>query len=413
MLPTFVRQAPAQAWLGVLLWGGAALLVGTVMGRVGSLHLRRGFGGRVRQSPRLSRHQAGEVGHQHLAAWVIVVATGALVSGLAARVLTASTPAPALDERARVRLLDEFDAARRPLAIRYDPLTRLEPADLPPSFPLVVHTAGDRREDRTTKLFGRRLALPAGTYGVDLVFPGPSAAGSAAAPIEGGLAVHAGRTSPALEDWSVAVTPPGSWGRTFSLPVDIGFVGFKATPAITEASPRLRLTPQRIVDVSARPQTPAVLGSQAYAGLAVLVHGEGAWPEPAGIWLRGRATVMLTLVFPDDAWRTVDLRAGAVPIRVTAQWGGTTATWDLAPWQVARTVIDAPPQQPGQQGRSAQLRITSSDGFVPAEVEAGNRDRRLLGTWVELGRMAPGPAIGSLPGGLRYDPPTAPPATRR
>ena len=88
--------------------------------------------------------------------------------------------------------------------------------------------------------------------------------------------------SPALETWSVSVKPPGSWGRTFSLPVDIGFVGFKASAPVTDASPRLRLTPQRIVDASARPQTPAVLGSQAYAGLSVLVHGEDAWPEAHG-----------------------------------------------------------------------------------------------------------------------------------
>jgi hypothetical protein len=195
--------------------------------------------------------------------------------------------------------------------------------------------------------------------------------------------------------------------------VDIGFVGFKASPTVTAASPRLRLTPERIVDASARPRTPAVLGSQTYAGLAVLVHGEDAWPEATGLWLRGRTTVMLTLVFPDDALRTFDLRAGAVPVKVTAQWGGTTATWDLAAGQTARTVIDAPPQQPGQQGRSAQLRITTSAGFVPAEMDAASRDRRLLGAWLELGRMAPGPAFGSILGGLRHDPPTPPPATRR
>ena len=187
----------------------------------------------------------------------------------------------------RVRLLDDFDAVRRPIAIRYDPLTRVDPASVPELFPIVVHAAGDRREDKATQLFGRRLSLPAGTYGVDLIFP-PSTNGQAApASVDGALAVHAGRVSPALETWSVSVKPPGSWGRTFSLPVDIGFVGFKASAPVTDASPRLRLTPQRIVDASARPQTPAVLGSQAYAGLSVLVHGEDAWPEahrPLAAW---------------------------------------------------------------------------------------------------------------------------------
>lgn len=393
LLPTFLRQSPAQAWMTLLPWAGVALVAGHLAGRLW--------------------RRAGSAGRQHLAAWLLVVTTGALVSGVAARAGAPSTVAPALEERARVRLLDEFDAARRPLAIRYDPLTRIDPAAVPELFPLVVHAAGDRREDRATQLFGRRLSLPAGTYGVDLIFP-PGAAGEAApATVDGALAVHAGRVSPPLEAWSVSVAPPGSWGRQFSLPVDIGFVGFKASPTVTEASPRLRLIPQHIVDAGARPKTPAVLGSQNYAGLAVLVHGEDAWPEPTGLWLRGRQTVMLTLVFPDDAWRTFDLRAGAVPVKVTAQWGATTETWDLSPGQVARTVIDPPPAQPGQQGRSAQLRITTSTGFVPAEVEPGSRDRRLLGAWLELGRVVPGPALGSILGGLRHDPPPASPATRR
>jgi hypothetical protein len=393
LLPTFLRQSPSQAWIGVLLWAGVALLIGAALGR----------------SARLA-HRAST---QHLVAWSLVVAAAALLSGVATSAVAPSTAAPSLDERPRVRLLDEFDAARRPLAIRYDPLTRLDPSTVPELFPLVVHAAGDRREDRATQLFGRRLSLPAGTYGVDLIFPPSTAADAPQGPVDGALAVHAGRTSPALQTWSVSVEPPGSWGRTFSLPVDIGFVGFKASAPITDASPRLRLTPQTIVDASARPRTPAVLGSQVYAGLAVLIHGEDAWPEPTGLWLRGRTTVMLTLVFPDDAWRTFDVRAGAVPVTVTAEWGGTTLRWALAPGEVARTIIDAPAPTPGQPTRTAQLRVTTSEGFVPAELDPASRDRRLLGTWLELGRMPPGPVVGGILGGLRHDPVAAPPATRR
>ncbi|BCS34347.1 hypothetical protein TBR22_A35770 [Luteitalea sp. TBR-22] len=401
LLPTFLRQSPAQAWTLVALWGGLALLRGVV------------FSGR--------RFQPERPGRDHLlAVWQVVIMVG-VASAFATLHGAASTPPPSLEERARVRLLDEYDASRRPLAIRYDPLTRIDPAVVPELFPIVVHAAGDRREDRATQLFGRRLSLPAGTYGVDLVFPPgvvPDGSAQGAQPagapssVDGALAVHAGRVSPPLETWTVSVVPPGVWARTFSLPVDIGFVGFKASAPITAASPRLRLTPQRIVDASARPQTPAVLGSATQAGLAVLVHGEDAWPEPAGIWLRGKSTVMLTLVFPDDAVRTFDLRAGARQVTVTAQWGATTTSWDLPPGQVVRTFIDAPPARPGQQGRSSQLRITTSDGFVPAEVDPASRDRRLLGAWLELGRVVPG-SLGSLLGGLRHDRPPAPPATRR
>jgi hypothetical protein len=392
-LPSFLRQPPLQAAVGVCLWAGLAVLAGHLVGRASR-----------------ARRDAGRL---HVVAWIAIVGAGAALSGVAARALTPSTVPPPLEDRARVRLLDDFDAARRPIAIRYDPLTRIDPASVPELFPLVVHVAGDRREDEATPLFGRRLSLPAGTYGVDLAFPPSTGAQPMPAAVDGALAVHAGRMSPALETWSVSVAPPGSWGRTFSLPVDIGFVGFKASATIAQASPRLRLTPQRIVDASARPQTPAVLGSQSYAGLSVLVHGEDAWPEATGVWLRGRTTVMLTLVFPDDAWRTFDLRAGAVPVKVTAQWGASSETWDLAPGQVVRTIIDAPALQPGQQVRSAQLRITSSDGFVPAEIDPGSRDRRLLGAWLELGRMAPGPRTGSILGALSHDRPVPAQPSRR
>jgi len=391
LLPTYLRQASSQAWVGVLLWCGVALLTGRVLG---------------------ARWQrVGDAGTQHFMAWTVAIGIGAALSGVAARALPPSTTPPTLDERPRVRLLDEFDAGRRPLAVRYDPLTRIDVATVPELFPLVVHAAGDRREDRATQLFGRRLSLPAGRYGVDLIFPPTADGRHGSAVVDGALAVHAGRTSPPLETWSVSVAPPGSWGRTFTLPVDIGFVGFKASTPVTEASPRLRLTPLQIVDVSARPSTPAVLGSQNYAGLSVLVHGEDAWPEPTGLWLRGRATVVLTLVFPDDEWRTFELRAGAAPVTVTATWGNSTETWALAPGQAARTVIDAPPSRAGQQGRAAQLRITTSDGFVPADTDPQSRDRRLLGTWLELGRTTPQPRIGSILGALQHDrplPPTAP-----
>jgi len=383
MLPSFLRQPPLPAAASVALWAGLALLAGYVLGRVT---------GRLRDAGRL-----------HVAAWAAIIMCGGALSGVAAHVVSPSSTPPTLDERPRVRLLDDFDAARRPMAIRYDPLTRMDAAAVPELFPLVVHAAGDRREDKATQLFGRRLSLPAGTYGVDLIFPPSTSGEPAPTSVDGALAVHAGRVSPALETWSVSVKPPGSWGRTFSLPVDIGFVGFKASAPITEASPRLRLIPQRIVDASARPRTPAVLGSQSYAGLSVLVHGEDAWPEATGVWLRGRTTVILTLVFPDDAWRTFDVRAGAVPVKVTAEWGTSTESWDLAPGEVARTIIDAPAPQPGQQVRSAQLRITSSNGFVPAEIDPGSRDRRLLGAWLELGRTVPGPRVGSILGALIHD----------
>lgn len=350
-LPSFLRQPPTHAWLAVLAWGGMALAAGVLLGRV-------------------RRHRRGP-GADHAMALAAVVLAMAGVSSMLAAMVPPSTPATDLRERSRVRLLDAFDADRRPLAIRYDPLTRLDPARVPELFPIVVREAGDRSVDRATQLFGRRLSLPAGTYGVDLVFP----AGVPA--VSGQVALHAGRTGAPLQTWDVVLTPPGSWGRAFSLPVDVGFVGIRASADVVHAAPQVRVTPQRIVDASARPQTPAVLGSARYGDDVVLVHGEDAWPERDGLWVRGRATAILTIV-RDVQPLTLSLRAGPVPVTVRLDWGGSSSEVRLTAGQEQEIVL------PAATARAQQLRVTSSNGFVPAEIEPGSRDRRVLGCWLRL-----------------------------
>ncbi|HTV02807.1 MAG TPA: hypothetical protein VMF13_19815, partial [Luteitalea sp.] len=190
----------------------------------------------------------------------------------------------------------------------------------------------------------------------------------------------AGRNSPPLQTWPVALTPPGSWGRAFTLPVDVGFVGFKASEAVAAAAPQVRLTPQRIVDVSQRPRTPAVLGSATYGHVVVLVHGEDAWPERDGIWMRGRTTATLTVIAPPGR-RALLLRAGAVQVDVVVSLDGRDTAVTLNPGE-QRTVDLAWPTDAGTTSSARQVRIRTSAGFVPAEIEAGSRDRRLLGVWL-------------------------------
>jgi len=368
MLPTFLRQTPLAAGTMVALWGGVALLGGRLLGR----------------------HETARLGSgaAHAIAWTAIGAAGAGAS-VVATMLPPSTPPPHLAERSRVRMLDEFDARRRPFAIRYDPLTRVDPAQVPASFPLVVHAAGDRSTGRDAPLFGRRLSLPTGTYGVDLVFPVRPAA------VAGTLAVHAGRTSPPLQGWDVALTPPGSWGRAFSLPVDVGYVGFRASDSILQAAPHLRVTPQHVVDVSARPQTPAVLGSARFGDTVVLVHGDDAWPERDGVWIRGRSTATLTLTWP--AARpgiTLALRAGPQPVTVRVQWGGLDEMVVLRAGQRVVTFLARQAVPHGAAG-TGQLRLTPSTAFVPAEIEPGSRDRRPLGCWVEFDRPDDAPPAGA------------------
>jgi hypothetical protein len=353
VLPTFLRQAPEVAGAMTAAWLLPLLAAGWLLGV-------------------LSRRVPGTPGQAAAGAMVAGVVCVSLVSGAVQAAFEPSTPPVDLTRRARVRLLDEFDPGRRPLALQYGPLTGLDPATVPGLFPLVVNDAGQRSIDANTLLFGRRLSLPAGRYALDVVFPTP-----VETPIDGALAVRVGRVGPPYERWPISVTPPGSWGRGLTLPVDVGFVGIEASPDVVAAGPQIRLTPQAIVPLSQRPAVPAVLGAGRYGDTLIFVHGDDAWPEPDGVWVRGRATAALTVIQGETRPLTLRVRAGARAVDVSVRAGDQVQRMSLPPGQHTDMTFPA-----GELVR--QLDVTSSDGFVPAEVEAGSRDRRVLGVWLEL-----------------------------
>ena len=305
MLPTFLRQPPLQAAVGVLLWAGLALLAGHLMGR----------GARARQ----------DAGRQHSSAWTAIVvigwrAVGRRRAGASRRARTACARRARARPPAR-RVRRRATAARHPLRSTHACRSGGGAGAVPHRRPCRWRSARGHGDAvvRATALAARRHVR----RGSDI-------------PAVDERRTRRRRRStvrwPCTRDASVRRSRHGRCRSRRRDPGDArsrcrwtsASSASRRRRRSTDASPRLRLTPQRIVDASARPQTPAVLGSQAYAGLSVLVHGEDAWPEPTGLWLRGRTTVMLTLVFPDDAWRTFDLRAGAVPVKVTAEWGAST-----------------------------------------------------------------------------------------
>ncbi len=353
LLPTFLRQSPAAASALAAAWIVPLLIAGAVLGR-------------------FSRVLPGRPGQAAAVSAVISVALVAIVSGIVQGAAAPSTPPPDLTQRPRVRLLDEFDARARPIVVRSGPLGLMEPAAVPPLFSMVVNPRGAQAIDAATQLFGQRLSLPAGRYEVDAVF-----ADATDTPVTGALAVHVGRTGPPHHSWDLDLTPPATWGRAFDLPVDAGFIGFRAAPAVVAAGPQIRLTPQSLVDASARPSRRNVLASGRYGDVQVFVHGEDAWPEPDGMWVRGRATAEMTVVHPPGRPLTLDVRAGARAVDVTLELGSELRRATLGPGM--SSVVEFPA---GVEARS--LRVTTSDGFVPAETEPGSRDRRLLGCWIAV-----------------------------
>jgi hypothetical protein len=315
-----------------------------------------------------------------LAATAVTLSTGV---ALATAALVSATVTPtsetSLDARVRVPLLDAFDAQRRPLAIRYDPFSRVPAPDLLSGISLVAGPADGRPRPPIPLLYNARYSLPAGHYLVELV----SARHSSPVTNER-LGLQLGRAGPLTQDWEVSLAAPGVWGRTFDIPVDVGLVGFKASEGLAAAGFSLRLRPMTIVDAHRRVHVGQVLSVKRYGSIVAVFENELAWPEPEGVWVSGGETVRF-LVNPDlpaagdpPTELVLRLHSGEIPNTVVVAARGKAERLELFPKRLRTVVVPL-----GTDGATA-ITLTARDFFVPAERDPQSKDRRHLGCWVEI-----------------------------
>jgi hypothetical protein len=308
-----------------------------------------------------------------------VVVVGAILAGatIGATVIETTfgsrVPAP-VDPTLRVesRMLAEYDARRRPLAIAYDRWRMLDATAVPGLFAFEA-TPGARRHPQPLRvLLNTRLSLPAGDYALTLR-PGPGAT------LAGAAGLQVGRVGPPMRTWHIAGSPGEPWRETFTLPVDASFVGLRSEP-LEGSVQRLCIKPVRIVNASDRRDLPPVVSSGVYGGTIVTFHTDTVYPESAGFWVRGRSTLVVAFTPPAekrDAGVRLSMHAGPTPTRVRFETAGWETTLLLEPG-VSREI-----SVPSQGEPPFPLRIGAEGGFVPADV-SGGKDRRFLGCWVEV-----------------------------
>jgi hypothetical protein len=113
-----------------------------------------------------------------------------------------------------------------------------------------------------------------------------------------------------------------------------------------------------------------------------------SFPEPTGYWIRGRSTTEVTYATALRALTIALLvRCGPVQNQVlltTPDWqqgvvveSGATAAVTVP--TMARSILGL---------RLTPLRISVSNGFVPAEIDPTAADRRLLGCWLSDGSLS-------------------------
>jgi hypothetical protein len=178
------------------------------------------------------------------------------------------------------------------------------------------------------------------------------------------------------------LAPNETWRQQFSLPLDAEFVGFRAARGVERSIQMLRLRPLTVVDRSLRPKTPPVIAAAPFGSLTVFFHDAVAYSEPDGFWVRGRARLRTTIADgaeSNDA-TALQVHSGARPNTVTFSTPRWSERLELVPGVTREVRVPSVPHE-----RLVSLTITTTSGFVPAELQPGNGDRRLLGCWITFG----------------------------
>ena len=208
-------------------------------------------------------------------------------------------------------MLETFNPVVRPIAVKYDPLSVVRAAELPPLFSLSA-VPGQRRSRQPLRVaLNARFRLPAGEY--ELTVKGSDEAGTVPES-DAGTPNRPGR--PAARDVAVAAD---SWKRvTAPFPgtarcrirriscVAPGGANNRGAAA-PSAADRRRGTPIR--------EPYRAVCRRTLASRESFFHDGDSYPETEGLWVRGRSTTRLTILKPSESQTSVMLaiHSGARP----------------------------------------------------------------------------------------------------
>ena len=115
-----------------------------------------------------------------------------------------------------------------------------------------------------------------------------------------------------------------------------------------------------------------------YGPVVVFLMGGDVWMEPAGIWIAGGSNAEFAIAPDRRSPIHVSLRNGSAGNTVTLESAAWRERFVLAPDEVREVQIPT-------DGRSqaTPLRVASTNGFRPVDVDPKSADERFLGVWIE------------------------------
>ena len=368
IFPTMIDGGPVDALRIIAVWLVVSLTALWLVARVGRL-----------------------TGVTTLLATAGVTASGVVLSIVVPLVSAHEPPAAPLESRWEIGLLDRFDATRRPTGLVYDPLRLVDPARLVSLLHVEVSPPRSPAENgrEADLLYGRRLALPKGRYELSVE---PS---DRSAPERSGrLSLIVGRLGSPLDSWEVTVSGQRTWTADFELVTDIGFLGFQASPELTDARPRIVVRATHVADVQERRNHPQVTATLRADTATFYFLDPYVWLEDNRFWTRGGRLTRILMTPPDD------LRSTAVTARLRVHCGSIDNDIEVTSDEGHKAVSLAAGERhdfvvPVSRG-TAHVDIRTNRGFTPSELFPGNTDPRYLGcqiesvTWLPSGSGTPG-----------------------
>lgn len=353
LAPTFILHEAPIAWLHTLWWLAVAGGAGWFLAK------------RKDTTPGMAALVAAAT-----------IAAALLIVSLTFPFLPAGAPMPTVDLGARSRLttLDGFDARVRPAAVIYDPLRKVNATSVLPEVRLGVKPQQRIDSQPIRVIHNGRFSLPAGTYGIDVLFNDQVPAQPTP------FSLQVGRVGPPLQSWMLQPKAGETWHTTLWLALDAGFVGFRGPVEMERAIASITITPTAVVDVGARPHVGEVLAAATYQNVMFYFHNEQMYPEPAGFWTIGQRSAEVTVAVAPDRAAPVVLRihSGAQANNATITTFGWRRDYALVPGQAVEVEL------PVVAGGVIPLTLSTDNGFSPRTIDPASKDPRFLGIWVEI-----------------------------
>jgi hypothetical protein len=271
---------------------------------------------------------------------------------------------PLTEGKAGPALLRALDGDARQLAIQYRPFRRLRPGDVPRLLPLLAAPSAVARAD--TPLASVSNA-PAATYAIEATLTGDVRR------ISAGLDL----LPTALWSWDVSAAR-GPWRETLTLANDVHVLRVDVDPPARSVVQNLTIRAERRLSSHERVTDRLAWRAARYGPATVFLLDGRAYVESGGSWIVGGSSAEFAIVRDPGARVQLFVRNTAVDNAVTLDADEWHETLALKPREERTLDIPVGANRPG-----VVLRVASSTGARPADVEEGSRDKRFLGCWIE------------------------------